>query len=247
MNPEKIQKLVEEIEGLELFDSLKYIAKNFDGKVVFSTSLGQEDQVITDAIARNKLNIKVFTLDTGRLFQESYELIDRTRNRYKINIETYFPNTEKVQNLITTKGANSFYDSVENRKECCFIRKIEPLKRALAGNEIWITGLRAEQSENRNSMAILEWDEGNKILKFNPLIHWTYDEVLKYIEKYKVPDNPLHRKGFVSIGCQPCTRAIEPHEHPRAGRWWWEESKKECGLHSPLTPEGGTLISSKTL
>jgi phosphoadenosine phosphosulfate reductase len=230
--PSELGALIEKIEGLKLFDSLKYIAENFDGKVVFSTSLGQEDQVITDAIARTRLNIKVFTLDTGRLFQESYELIDRTRSRYKINIETYFPNTEKVQNLITTKGANSFYESVENRKECCFIRKIEPLKRALAGNEIWITGLRGEQSENRSSMAILEWDEGNKILKFNPLIHWTYDDVLAYIEKYKVPDNPLHRKGFVSIGCQPCTRAIEPNEHPRAGRWWWEESKKECGLHT---------------
>jgi phosphoadenosine phosphosulfate reductase len=172
--PSGLGALIEKIEGLKLFDSLKYIAENFDGKVVFSTSLGQEDQVITDAIARTRLNIKVFTLDTGRLFQESYELIDRTRSRYKINIETYFPNTEKVQNLITTKGANSFYESVENRKECCFIRKIEPLKRALAGNEIWITGLRGEQSENRSSMAILEWDEGNKILKLSPLVRGTW-------------------------------------------------------------------------
>jgi len=171
-------------------------------------------------------------LDTGRLFQETYELIDRTRSRYKKNIEVFYPNTEKVQQLVTQKGANSFYESVENRKECCFIRKIEPLKRALAGAEVWITGLRAEQSENRNDMKIWEWDEGNKVWKFNPLIHWTYEDVLTYITENKVPDNPLHRKGFISIGCQPCTRAIGPDEHPRAGRWWWEESKKECGLHA---------------
>ncbi|MFN3852288.1 MAG: phosphoadenylyl-sulfate reductase [Spirosomataceae bacterium] len=232
MNQEKIQELIESLSGLSLGESLKLIAQAFPDKVTFSSSFGQEDQVITDAIYRNSVNIKVFTLDTGRLFQETYELMDRTRSRYKKNIEVYYPNTEKVQNLTTQKGFNSFYESVENRKECCFIRKIEPLKRALAGNEIWITGLRAEQSENRSSMEILEWDEGNKILKFNPLIHWTYDEVLNYIKEFKVPDNPLHRKGFISIGCQPCTRAIEPHEHPRAGRWWWEESKKECGLHS---------------
>lgn len=232
MNQEKIQKLIESLSGLNLSESLKFIAHTFPDKVTFSSSFGQEDQVITDTIYRNSLNIKVFTLDTGRLFQETYELMDRTRSRYKKNIEVYYPNTEKVQNLTTQKGFNSFYESVENRKECCFIRKIEPLKRALAGNEIWITGLRAEQSENRSSMEILEWDEGNKILKFNPLIHWSYNEVLEYIKANKVPDNPLHRKGFISIGCQPCTRAIEPHEHPRAGRWWWEESKKECGLHS---------------
>lgn len=232
MNQEKIQELIESLSGLSLGESLKLIAQSFPDKVTFSSSFGQEDQVITDAIYRNSVNIKVFTLDTGRLFQETYELMDRTRSRYKKNIEVYYPNTEKVQNLTTQKGFNSFYESVENRKECCFIRKIEPLKRALAGNEIWITGLRAEQSDNRSSMEILEWDEGNKILKFNPLIHWTYDEVLNYIKEFKVPDNPLHRKGFISIGCQPCTRAIEPHEHPRAGRWWWEESKKECGLHS---------------
>jgi phosphoadenosine phosphosulfate reductase len=227
-----IEELKQAVENLSLNESLHWIANKFPKKVVFSTSLGQEDQVITDAIHRSKSDIRIFTLDTGRLFQETYELIDRTNARYKQNIEIFFPDTEKVQNLVSTKGVNSFYESVENRKECCFIRKIEPLKRALAGNDIWITGLRAEQSENRHTMDIFEFDANNQIIKFNPLIHWTLDEVLAYINQYKVPDNPLHRKGFISIGCQPCTRAIEPNEHPRAGRWWWEESKKECGLHS---------------
>ena len=224
--------MIETLESLSLSESLHFIAQKHAQKVVFSTSLGQEDQVITDAIFKNNIAIKVFSLDTGRLFQETYELIDRTRARYKKNIDVFYPNTEKVQELTTEKGLNSFYESVENRKECCFIRKIEPLKRALVGAEVWITGLRAEQSENRNDMKIWEWDEGNKVWKFNPLIHWSYDDVLKYIAENKVPDNPLHRKGFVSIGCLPCTRAIEPNEHPRAGRWWWEESKKECGLHA---------------
>jgi len=228
--------MIDTLENLSLEESLSFIANRYPNKVVFSTSFGQEDQIITHAIFRNTTNggpldIKVFTLDTGRLFQETYELMDRTRSRYKQSIETYFPNTGKVEQLVTSKGFNSFYESVENRKECCFIRKIEPLKRALAGAEVWITGLRAEQSENRNDMRIWEWDEGNKVWKFNPLIHWTYDQVLAYISINNVPDNSLHRKGFVSIGCLPCTRAIEPNEHPRAGRWWWEESKKECGLH----------------
>lgn len=223
--------MIDTLESLSLQESLQFLAQQYPNKVVFSTSFGQEDQVITDAIFKNDIGIKVFTLDTGRLFQETYELMDRTRSRYKKSIETFFPSTENVQKLVTEKGFHSFYESVENRKECCFIRKIEPLKRALTGAEVWITGLRAEQSDNRQEMKIWEWDEGNKVWKFNPLIHWTYDDVLNYIAENKVPDNPLHRNGFISIGCLPCTRAIEPDEHPRAGRWWWEESKKECGLH----------------
>ena len=226
-----MEELITQLESLSLEDSLKYITGNYKN-VVFSTSFGQEDQVITDAIFRNNLNIRVFTLDTGRLFQESYELMDATKTKYNEQFETYFPNTSSVEALVKEKGFNSFYFSVENRKECCFIRKIEPLKRALAGAEIWITGLRSEQSENRGDMKIVEWDEGNKVIKFNPLINWTYEQVLDYLKVNKVPDNPLHRKGFISIGCQPCTRAIQEGENPRAGRWWWEESQKECGLHS---------------
>ncbi len=223
--------MIETLENATLAESLKLVAEKYPSKVVFSTSLGQEDQVITDAILKNNIDIKIFTLDTGRLFQETYELLDKTRAKYRASIDVFFPNTENVQQLVRDKGANSFYESVENRKECCFIRKIEPLKRALLGAEVWITGLRGEQSENRSDMKIWEWDENNKVWKFNPLIHWTYQDVLDYIDANKVPDNILHKKGFISIGCQPCTRAISADEHPRAGRWWWEESKKECGLH----------------
>ncbi len=226
-----LSQLKQALEGLSLKEGLSYMAENY-GNVVFSSSFGQEDQVITDAIFKNNLNIKVFTLDTGRLFQETYELMDTTKNKYGKEFETYFPNTAKVEALVKEKGFNSFYFSVENRKECCGIRKIEPLKRALAGAEIWITGLRAEQSENRSDMEIVEWDANNNVIKFNPLIHWTYEDVLAYIKENRVPDSPLHRKGFISIGCAPCTRAIQEGEHPRAGRWWWEASQKECGLHS---------------
>ncbi len=226
-----IQSLSATLEAQTLADSLKLITEKYS-KIVFSSSFGQEDQVITDAIFKNNLPISVFTLDTGRLFQETYELMDTTKQKYNKSFETFFPNTEKVEALVKEKGFNSFYYSVENRKECCGVRKMEPLSRALAGAEVWITGLRSEQSENRSDMPILEWDETRNLLKFNPLIRWSYNEVTAYLQANKVPDNPLHRKGFVSIGCAPCTRAITEGEQPRAGRWWWEESQKECGLHS---------------
>jgi phosphoadenosine phosphosulfate reductase len=229
---ERLAELTSPLEAASLAEGLRIVTEHFPQGAVFSSSFGQEDQVITDAIFRNKIPIRVFTLDTGRLFQETYDLMDATHARYGQRFETYFPNTERVQNLVAEKGFNSFYESVANRKECCGIRKIEPLKRALAGAEVWITGLRAEQSDNRADMRILEWDEANRVLKYNPLIHWTYDEVLLYLQNNNVPDNPLHRKGYISIGCAPCTRAIESGEHPRAGRWWWEASQKECGLHA---------------
>jgi phosphoadenosine phosphosulfate reductase len=220
------------LNGLDLVAGLRFVAEKFPGGVAFSTSLGQEDQVITDAIWRNNIDIRIFTLDTGRLFTETYELIDNTRARYGKPIQTYFPDTQQVEKLVSEKGAHSFYESVENRKECCQIRKVVPLRRALQGVQVWVTGLRAEQSANRQAMKIVEWDTGYQLIKFNPLIAWSYDQVLEYLDVNKVPDNPLHRKGFISIGCAPCTRAIEPGEDPRAGRWWWEMSKKECGLHS---------------
>ncbi len=226
------ESLKNTLENTSLSEGLAFLSKEFGKKAVFSSSFGQEDQVIADAIFKNNLAIKVFTLDTGRLFQETYELMDTTRVRYKADFETYFPDNQSVEKLVNEKGFNSFYNSVADRKECCFIRKIEPLTRALAGAEIWITGLRAEQSENRADMEMLEWDEKFQVIKYNPLIHWTYDEVLAYIKINKVPDNSLHRKGFISIGCAACTRAITPDEHPRAGRWWWEASHKECGLHA---------------
>jgi phosphoadenosine phosphosulfate reductase len=211
---------------------IRILTEKFPGAVAFSTSFGQEDQVLADIIWRNQLPVRVFTLDTGRLFQETYDLMDLTRARYKQPFEVYFPETSAVEALVKEKGVNSFYDSVENRKECCHIRKVVPLNRALQNTKVWITGLRAEQSENRHDMPALEWDEGRGLYKYNPLIHWTYEQMLAYLQQNNVPYNKLHDKGFVSIGCAPCTRAIEPGEHPRAGRWWWETSKKECGLHS---------------
>jgi phosphoadenosine phosphosulfate reductase len=203
-----------------------------ENKSAFSTSLSWEDQVITHYIFSNNLPIRVFTLDTGRFFPETYSVLNSTRERYKKEIEVYFPDTENVQELLTKKGASSFYESIENRKECCFIRKVEPLNRALKGVECWITGMRNEQSESRSELPIITRDEQRNIYKVNPLANWSLDKVKAAITKYNIPYNILHDRGFVSIGCQPCTRAIRDGEDFRAGRWWWEQNdKKECGLH----------------
>lgn len=232
MQKKNMQDLERRLDLLSAGEGLALIADLFSGKVVFSTSLGQEDQVITQLIASQNLPIQIFSLDTGRLFPETLELLARTESKYKTRIMVYYPERESVESLVTDIGINGFYESVENRKSCCYVRKVEPLKRALAGNEVWVTGLRAEQSANRNSMKRIEWDEANQILKYNPLLDWSFDQMIAYIEEYKIPYNPLHEKGYISIGCAPCTRAILPGEDPRAGRWWWENSKKECGLHS---------------
>ncbi len=227
------QNLLQDIKGLGIVDSLKYIADLYPGKVIFSTSFGWEDQVISHIIFKNDLPIKVFTLETGRLFPETYYVWNRTLEMYGKQIHAYYPNTQAVENMISTKGPSSFYESVENRKECCGIRKVEPLKRALAGNSVWITGIRADQSMNREHMDNVEWDESNQILKYHPIFDWTLDQVKDYIKENYIPYNPLHDKGFPSIGCAPCTRAVREGEDFRAGRWWWEDqSKKECGLHT---------------
>ncbi len=221
------------LRALTLPERMKQIASHFSGKkMVFSSSFGQEDQAITHAIASQNLGIEIFTLDTGRQFQESYQLIDLTVKKLGFELKTYFPQTQAVENLVAEKGFNSFYTSVENRKECCFIRKIEPLNRALQGADVWITGLRTEQSENRADMPLIEWDAQKNLYKINPLIDWSFETMTQYLNEHKIPQNPLHKKGFVSIGCAPCTRAISEGEHPRAGRWWWENSQKECGLHA---------------
>ncbi|HMU45408.1 MAG TPA: phosphoadenylyl-sulfate reductase [Chitinophagaceae bacterium] len=222
---------ITQIENLPAAESIRLLTEWFPGGVVFSSSLGQEDLVLTDIIAKNNLPVKIFTIDTGRLFNESYELLERTEARFKISVQVYFPDAKDVEEFVTTKGINSFYESVENRKQCCYIRKVKPLNRALEGAKVWITGLRAEQSANRNEMPIIEWMPDRKLYKFNPLFNWGFDEVVDYLKVYNVPYNPLHDKGFASIGCAPCTRAIEPGEDARAGRWWWETSQKECGLH----------------
>jgi phosphoadenosine phosphosulfate reductase len=223
--------LLDKTKDFSIEETLSFLANEFKDKVVFSTSFGQEDQVITALIGKNNLPITIFTLDTGRLFQETYDVFHKTLKKYKKEIKVYFPEASEVENLLNQKGPNSFYESVENRKECCFIRKVAPLTKALKGNEIWITGLRAEQSENRNDLAAFEYDAHFNIIKFNPLLKWTLKEVEDYLEKNNVPQNALHKKGFVSIGCAPCTRAIAPGEDIRAGRWSWESSHKECGLH----------------
>lgn len=215
-----------------LEELLRNIARVFGDRAAFSTSLSWEDQVITDAIFRLDLPIRVFTLDTGRLFSETYSVLNSTLERYKKRIEVYAPQTEAVQQLVTEKGPISFYESLENRKECCFIRKVEPLNRALRNVDCWITGLRAEHSENRQDLPIVGWDEQREITKVNPLANWTLDDVKTRININNIPYNVLHDRGFVSIGCQPCTRAIREGDDFRAGRWWWEDNaKKECGLH----------------
>jgi phosphoadenosine phosphosulfate reductase len=205
---------------------------NSHNDVAFANSFGAEDMVLTDLISKHAPEIQIFSLDTGRLPAETYALLDKTVSHYGITINTYFPDATKVEQYITNKGANAFYNSVEERKECCFIRKVEPLKRALAGKAAWITGLRREQAATRTELPAAEWDEGNGLHKFNPLTEWSQDDVWNYIKHFEVPYNELHDKSFPSIGCAPCTRAIAAGEDLRAGRWWWEDPlSKECGLH----------------
>jgi phosphoadenosine phosphosulfate reductase len=227
-----VNDIKELIAGLSPGEVLQKLVARFPGKITFSTSLGWEDQVLTHMIHCLQLPIRIFTLDTGRMFSETYKVLNRTREKYNLSIETFFPETAQVEQLMNEKGPFSFYDSVDNRKECCRIRKVVPLRRALKGFDCWITGIRAEQSDNRLDMPNVEWDEGNQILKVHPILHWTLDEVKAYIKQNEVPYNALHDQGFVSIGCAPCTRAIREGENFRDGRWWWEDtSKKECGLH----------------
>lgn len=230
---EKLLDIGKIIKGKNAEDILRALSELKNEKIVFSSSLSYEDQIITHMIFSQDLNISVFTLDTGRLFPETYSVLSSTLNRYKKQIQVYYPDTKAAQDLVTNKGPFSFYDSPENRKECCFIRKVEPLRRALSGKTIWITGIRAEHSEGRNNMEVAEWDESNNLIKVHPIFNWSTEQVKEYIKKNNIPYNPLHDKGFISIGCQPCTRAVKEGENFRAGRWWWEDNtKKECGLHS---------------
>ena len=229
---ELVSKLNNDLKTASALEVLQAIAEQFGEKAVFTTSFGMEDQVITDLIFANDLSIKVVTLDTGRLFEETYKVYNRTLEKYDKPIQPFYPKHEKVEQMLAEKGPFSFYLSVENRKECCNIRKVEPLGRALAGNECWITGLRASQSENREGLNKFVWDNGFKLIKSNPLLDWSLEDCRTHVKDNQVPYNVLHDKGFVSIGCAPCTRAIQPGENFRAGRWWWESnSKKECGLH----------------
>jgi len=197
-----------------------------------ASSLGAEDQVLTDLLLKQDAKAKIFTLDTGRLYEQTYKVMDLTNRKYNIKIDVLFPHAKDVETLYQTQGINGFKESIENRKECCHIRKIAPLKRALSTLDVWITGLRRSQSQTRESMKLVEFDEGNNLIKINPLIEWSEEEVWDYLKKHKVPYNELHEQGFPSIGCAPCTRAIAAGEDIRSGRWWWESPEhKECGLH----------------
>jgi phosphoadenosine phosphosulfate reductase len=231
-NQNKVQEILIKIKGLSPVEALKLLAEEFRGAAVFSTSFSSEDQVITDMLFAGQLPVEIFTLDTGRMFPETYSTWARTLENYPLKITAYYPDSYSLQSFIEEKGPNSFYDSVENRKSCCHIRKVDPLQRALKGKKLWVTGIRAEHSPNRHDMQPVEWDAVNQVLKFHPILNWTTEEIKEYIQQHEIPYNPLHDKGFVSIGCAPCTRAIKPGEDFRAGRWWWEDSsKKECGLH----------------
>ncbi len=227
-----IEGLLKETASLSIVEQFRFLAEKFTGKIAFSTSFGQEDQVIADIIFKNNIPITVFTLDTGRMFEETYKVWNKTNEKYNQKIVPYYPESSEVEKMVSEKGIYSFYESIENRKECCNIRKVYPLKRALKDVDLWITGLRAEQSVTRIELALLENNESFKTIKYNPLTNWTLDEVLEYLKENKVPYNSLHDKGFISIGCSPCTRAIKEGEDVRAGRWWWEnKDSKECGLH----------------
>ncbi|MFN2433941.1 MAG: phosphoadenylyl-sulfate reductase [Nitrososphaeraceae archaeon] len=230
----EIRRIANELESKPAPEILKWGFKKYGDKMVLASSFGAEDVVLIDMMCNIDRNLtRVFTLDTGRLNQETYDLIDKIRKKYDIKVDVYFPNASDIEEMVANKGMNLMYESVENRKLCCNLRKIEPLKRALKQFDCWITGLRREQSTTRNKILKIEVDTlNNNITKLNPLADWTNDEIWKYIRKNKVPYNELHDRGYPSIGCEPCTRAIKEGEDPRAGRWWWEnDTHKECGLH----------------
>ncbi len=241
-----IEKLIRHISNKTIKEQLEFLAKEFEGKIAFSTSFGQEDQIITDIIFKNNIPIEVFTLDTGRMFEETYKVWNITNKKYNKKITAYFPDKEDVEKLVNEKGIYSFYDSIENRKECCNIRKVFPLTRALKNVDLWVTGLRAEQSVTRTELALLEENKTFNVIKFNPLTKWTFQNVLDYLKENNVPYNELHDKGFLSIGCAPCTRAVKEGEDIRAGRWWWEsKDKKECGLHVDSETQNSKIESKK--
>ncbi|MBB1248487.1 phosphoadenylyl-sulfate reductase [Rhizobium sp. G21] len=230
---QEAQSLNDKMAGLDLAERLA-LAASLGGRVVFTTSLGIEDQVITHVIGQNRFDIDVATLETGRLFPETVALIAETEARYGMTINRYFPLKEDVDAFVSQYGMNGFYDSVEARHACCGVRKVKPLARALTGASVWVTGLRRGQSGNRADTPFVEYDAERNLLKVNPLADWDLDRINCLVADEAVPINPLHSRGYPSIGCEPCTRAIKPGESERAGRWWWEnDEKRECGLHVP--------------
>jgi phosphoadenosine phosphosulfate reductase len=227
-----IEEIRKRIEYKPVEDQLKAIAEIFPDKVIFTSSFGIEDQVISHMIFEKNLPVDVVTLDTGRLFPQTYKVFNETLKRYQKKVSVYFPDHKSVENMVTEKGPFSFYHSKENRLECCRVRKLEPLSRALKNKACWISGIRSGQSDNRRKMDWIELDEEKNLFKFYPLFTWSLEDVENFIKEHNIPYNILHDKGFVSIGCEPCTRAVEKGADFRSGRWWWEEgSQKECGLH----------------
>ncbi|WP_262288125.1 phosphoadenylyl-sulfate reductase [Hallella absiana] len=232
MNEELITRLNAELEGKSAEEVIRYFLEHYKGRIALSSSLSIEDQVLTDIIVKEAPTTRIFTLDTGRLFPETYQLIDRTDMKYDIKIEVFFPDYHEVQRMVREEGINLFYNSVESRHRCCQIRKLEPLHRAMQGLDVWVCGLRRQQSVTRKDMNLVEWDDMHGLIKVNPLIEWTEQQVWDYIHEHSVPYNKLHDKGYPSIGCEPCTRAVKPGEDIRSGRWWWEDpNHRECGLH----------------
>ena len=227
--------LTEDVQTGTAQEVLRWGLERFHPRISFASSFGAEDVVVIDMLARIRTDVRIFTLDTGRLHEETYDVMERVRARYGVSIEAYFPDREAIEALEREKGLYSFRESIENRKQCCAIRKVEPLNRALAGLDAWITGLRREQAVTRGSIDKVETDPTRPgLLKLNPLADWTDAQVWDYIKRNDVPFNALHDRGFPSIGCSPCTRAVAPGEDIRAGRWWWEQPDlKECGLHAP--------------
>jgi phosphoadenosine phosphosulfate reductase len=235
---ETIEKANELLADADAKEILSWAIQTFDShRLAVASSLGAEDQVLVDIAAGIDPKVRVFTLDTGRLFPETYDLMEETVRRYGIDLEIQFPDKSDVEEMVRDAGPNLFYRSVENRKRCCFVRKVKPLRRMLEGLDAWICGLRREQSVTRTGVEALQWDEANGLVKINPLSNWSEAEVWDYIRRHKVPYNVLHDRGYPSIGCQPCTRAVRPGADPRSGRWWWESPEhKECGLHVEKRP-----------
>ncbi len=229
---EQIKVLNEKFSKTSAEEVISYFLQIFRGRIALSSSLSIEDQALTDMIVKADPETRIFTLDTGRLFPETYQLIDRTNLTYNIKIEVFFPDYREVERMIREEGINPFYNSIESRHRCCRIRKLEPLHRAMQGLDAWICGLRQQQSTTRKGMQLVEWDDIHHLIKINPLINWSEEEVWTYIRKHHVPYNKLHDKNYPSIGCEPCTRAVKPGEDIRSGRWWWEDpDHRECGLH----------------
>ncbi|MEM3086448.1 MAG: phosphoadenylyl-sulfate reductase [Halobacteria archaeon] len=233
MDAKAVADLNRKLERASPQEVLRWALDNLHPRVALASSFGAEDVVLIDMMVKLRPDARVFTLDTGRLPQETYDVMDAVREKYNLSVEVFYPKTDAVEAMVNEHGLNLFYRSVELRKMCCGVRKVEPLNRALSGLDGWITGLRREQADTRGAVAKAEFDAGHgNILKFNPLADWTSDQVWAYIKRHSVPYNVLHDRGYPSLGCAPCTRAVKPGEHPRAGRWWWEEeAKKECGLH----------------